>query len=74
MFGIIKREKIIVDKIKRLEEVKIPERIDYTKIHSLSTEAKQKLMNIKPLSISQASRIPGVSPSDINVILVYLGR
>ncbi len=70
----IEREKMIVKKIKRLEDIKLPEDLDYTKLQSISTEAKQKLNKIKPKTIGQASRIPGVSPSDINTILIYIGR
>lgn len=72
--GYIAREKIIAEKINRLENVKIRGRFDYDTIQSLSTEAKQKLKNIDPDTIAQASRIPGVSPHDINVLLVLLGR
>ncbi len=72
--GYIVREKIIADKINRLENVKIKNRFDYNTIQSLSTEAKQKLTQIDPETIAQASRIPGVSPNDINVLLVLLGR
>jgi tRNA uridine 5-carboxymethylaminomethyl modification enzyme len=72
--GYIEREKIIADKIKRLENIKIHDDFEYEKLSSLSTEARQKLKKIKPKTIGQASRIPGVSPSDINVLLVYLGR
>ncbi|MDD3891896.1 MAG: tRNA uridine-5-carboxymethylaminomethyl(34) synthesis enzyme MnmG [Bacteroidales bacterium] len=72
--GYIEREKQIADKINRLEYVNIPGDIDYDKFKSISTEGRQKLKKINPLSIGQASRIPGVSPSDINVLLVFLGR
>ena len=72
--GYLKKEKQSVEKFKRLENIKIGEDFDYKKIHSLSAEAREKLMLIKPDTISQASRISGVSPSDINVLLVYLGR
>ncbi|MFH2095938.1 MAG: FAD-dependent oxidoreductase, partial [Bacteroidota bacterium] len=72
--GYIEREKIIAEKIKRLENIKISEDMDYESLNSISTEAKQKLSKIKPKTIAQASRISGVSPSDINVLLVYLGR
>jgi tRNA uridine 5-carboxymethylaminomethyl modification enzyme len=70
----IERERLVADKIKRLENVAIREDFDYTRLNSLSTEATQKLTKIKPKTIGQASRISGVSPSDINVLLVYLGR
>ncbi len=72
--GYIVREKIIAEKINRLENVKIKGKFDYTTIQSLSTEAKQKLTQIDPETIAQASRIPGISPNDINVLLVLLGR
>jgi tRNA uridine 5-carboxymethylaminomethyl modification enzyme len=72
--GYIVREKIIAEKINRLENVKIRGKVDYFAIQSLSTEAKQKLAKIDPETIAQASRIPGVSPNDINVLLVLLGR
>ena len=72
--GYIKREKQIAEKIKRLEKIKIDEKIEYAKLKSLSTEARQKLKKIKPKTIGQASRISGVSPADINVLLVYMGR
>ncbi len=70
----IEREKIIAEKIHKLENLPLPENFDYNKLHSISTEARQKLNKIKPKTIGQASRIPGVSPSDINVLLIYLGR
>ncbi|GHT24992.1 tRNA uridine 5-carboxymethylaminomethyl modification enzyme MnmG [Bacteroidia bacterium] len=72
--GYIAREKIIAEKINRLESVKIRGKFDYNTIQSLSTEAKQKLTKIDPETIAQASRIPGISPNDINVLLVLLGR
>jgi tRNA uridine 5-carboxymethylaminomethyl modification enzyme len=72
--GYIARERIIADKIDRLENVKIRNRFDYHAIQSLSTEAKQKLTAIDPETIAQAGRIPGISPNDINVLLVLLGR
>jgi tRNA uridine 5-carboxymethylaminomethyl modification enzyme len=72
--GYIKREKIIADKIKRLENLKIPSEINYNELLSISTEGRQKLSRIKPESIAQAGRISGVSPSDINILLMYLGR
>jgi len=72
--GYIQREKLIAEKIKRLEKIKIPEEIDYQELLSISTEGRQKLSRIKPESIGQAGRISGVSPSDINVLLMYLGR
>ncbi|MDR2087003.1 MAG: tRNA uridine-5-carboxymethylaminomethyl(34) synthesis enzyme MnmG [Dysgonamonadaceae bacterium] len=72
--GYIAREKIIAEKINRLENIRIRDRFDYSAIQSLSTEAKQKLTKINPETIAQAGRIPGVSPNDINVLLVLLGR
>ena len=72
--GYIERERQIADKLNRLEYVEIPSGINYNSLHSLSTEARQKLSSIRPGSIGQASRIPGVSPSDVNVLLVMLGR
>jgi tRNA uridine 5-carboxymethylaminomethyl modification enzyme len=72
--GYIKRERIIADKITRLEDIKIQDKFNYNGIQSLSTEARQKLTSINPQTIAQASRIPGVSPNDISVLLVLLGR
>ncbi|WP_286833045.1 tRNA uridine-5-carboxymethylaminomethyl(34) synthesis enzyme MnmG [Proteiniphilum sp. UBA5280] len=72
--GYIKREQIMADKITRLEEIRIKDKFNYTEIQSLSTEARQKLTKINPGTIAQASRIPGVSPNDISVLLVLLGR
>jgi tRNA uridine 5-carboxymethylaminomethyl modification enzyme len=72
--GYIEREKQMADKLKRLEYIKIPESFNYDKVLSLSTEGRQKLKKIKPKSIGQAARISGVSPSDIGVLLVYMGR
>ncbi|WP_335966710.1 tRNA uridine-5-carboxymethylaminomethyl(34) synthesis enzyme MnmG [Galbibacter sp. PAP.153] len=72
--GYIEKEKNNADKLNRLEEIKIPESFDYDKLKSLSFEAKEKLKKIKPRTLSQASRISGVSPSDISVMLVYMGR
>ncbi|MDR6760604.1 tRNA uridine 5-carboxymethylaminomethyl modification enzyme [Flavobacterium sp. 2755] len=72
--GYIEKERNNADKLTRLEEVKIPENFDYNKIKSMSIEAKQKLSKIRPVTISQASRISGVSPSDISVLLIYMGR
>ena len=72
--GYIKREQLIADKIGRLENIRIRGKFDYNSIQSLSTEARQKLTRIDPETIAQASRIPGISPSDINILLVLLGR
>ena len=72
--GYIKREQVIADKINRLENIRIKGKFDYMSIQSLSTEARQKLTRIDPETIAQASRIPGISPNDINILLVLLGR
>jgi tRNA uridine 5-carboxymethylaminomethyl modification enzyme len=72
--GYIARERIMADKIKRLEKIRLDEHFEYDRLKSLSTEARQKLSKIKPGTIGQASRISGVSPSDISVLLVYMGR
>ena len=72
--GYIQREKLIADKLKRLERVKIPKDIDYSELLSISTEGRQKLEKIKPENIGQAGRISGVSPADVNILLMYLGR
>jgi tRNA uridine 5-carboxymethylaminomethyl modification enzyme len=72
--GYIEKEKNNADKLNRLEDVKIPGNFDYTRLKSMSTEAIQKLTKIQPVTISQASRISGVSPADVSVLLVYLGR
>ncbi|VBB47034.1 tRNA uridine 5-carboxymethylaminomethyl modification enzyme MnmG [uncultured Paludibacter sp.] len=72
--GYIEREKGIADKLNRLENIRIQDKFNYTEIQSLSTEARQKLSKINPETIGQASRIPGISPSDINILLVLMGR
>ena len=72
--GYIKREQMIANKINRLENIRIKGKFDYNSIQALSTEARQKLTKIDPETIAQASRIPGISPSDINILLVLLGR
>lgn len=72
--GYIARERVIADKMQRLENIKIKGRFDYKNMNSLSIEARQKLERINPETLAQAGRIPGVSPSDINVLLVLLGR
>ena len=72
--GYIERERVIAEKMHRLENIKIRDRFDYESLQQLSTEARQKLKAINPDTLAQASRIPGVSPSDINVLLVLLGR
>ncbi|MGM0478157.1 MAG: tRNA uridine-5-carboxymethylaminomethyl(34) synthesis enzyme MnmG [Bacteroidota bacterium] len=72
--GYISREQDVADKLSRLEDVKIPDDMEFGKLESLSSEAVEKLGEIRPANIGQASRISGVSPSDINVLLIYLGR
>ena len=72
--GYKERDKIIAEKIKRLEEVKIKRNFNFRDLKSISTEARQKLNRIQPETIGQASRIPGVSPADINILLTFLGR
>jgi len=72
--GYIQKEKNNADKLNRLEDVKIPKHFDYSKIKSMSFEAREKLNKIQPANVSQASRISGVSPNDISVLLVYMGR
>lgn len=72
--GYIEREQLIADKIARLENIRIKDKFDYLSIHQISTEARQKLQRIQPETIAQAARIPGVSPSDINILLLLLGR
>ncbi|MFI3321236.1 MAG: tRNA uridine-5-carboxymethylaminomethyl(34) synthesis enzyme MnmG [Rikenellaceae bacterium] len=72
--GYIEREKVIAEKLSRLENIRINPDIDYSQFKSITIEARQKLSRIRPSTIGQASRIPGVSPSDINVLLVYFGR
>lgn len=72
--GYIEQERLIADKMHRLEDIKIKGRFNYSELHEISTEGRQKLERIDPETLAQASRIPGVSPSDINVMLVLLGR
>ena len=72
--GYIDKERSNADKLNKLENVIIPQTFNYSKVNSLSHEAKEKLSKIQPTTISQASRISGVSPSDISVLLVYMGR
>ncbi len=72
--GYIEREKVIADKINRLEKLKIPDDVNFNELLSISTEGRQKLTRIKPKTIGQAGRISGVSPSDVNILLMYLGR
>lgn len=72
--GYIDREQLIAEKIRRLEDVRLRGKLDYASISSISTEARQKLIKIDPATVAQASRIPGISPSDINILLLLLGR
>ena len=72
--GYIQKEQDLADKLHRLENLNLPSDFNYKKLASLSAEAKEKLSEIKPATIGQASRISGVSPSDVSVLLVYLGR
>ena len=72
--GYIERERLIADKISRLENIRIKGKFDYSTITQLTIEARQKLARIDPETIAQAGRIPGISPSDINILLLLLGR
>jgi len=72
--GYIEREKAVAQKIARLEAIRLPKNIDYESLHQLTIEARQKLLRIRPDTIGQASRIPGVSPADVNILLVLMGR
>jgi tRNA uridine 5-carboxymethylaminomethyl modification enzyme len=72
--GYIEKERNNADKLKRLEDIKIPEFFDFDNIKSLSHESREKFKKIKPVTISQASRISGVTPSDISVLLIHMGR
>ena len=72
--GYIERETLIANRVSRLDNVTLKGKFDYTQIHQISTEARQKLQAINPETVGQASRIPGVSPSDINILLALLGR
>jgi tRNA uridine 5-carboxymethylaminomethyl modification enzyme len=72
--GYLEKEQEQVDKLKRLESVRIPDAFDFSRITALSIEARQKLDRLRPETVGQASRISGVSPSDIQVLLVHLGR
>ena len=72
--GYIDREKQIAEKLHRLEDIPLKGRIDYQKVNSISTEARQKLIKIDPETIGQAARIPGISPNDVNILIVLLGR
>jgi tRNA uridine 5-carboxymethylaminomethyl modification enzyme len=70
--GYIKRQKEEVDKFNRFDSLQIPQEIDYHRVKSLSTEGREKLVKVQPVSIGQASRISGVTPADISVLMVYL--
>jgi tRNA uridine 5-carboxymethylaminomethyl modification enzyme len=72
--GYIERERILAEKLMRLDTLKLDKGIDYNLLKSISTEGRQKLSKVKPDTVGQAMRIPGVSPSDINVLLLYMGR
>ena len=72
--GYMNKEKESAKKMYSLENIKIPKNFEYDKLHSVSAEAREKLKNISPSSIGQATRISGVSPSDINILLIYMGR
>ena len=72
--GYIRREQLAAEKLQRLDRISIPASFDYNNLQSLSTEARQKLSRIRPVTIGEASRIPGVSPNDISVLLVLMGR
>ena len=72
--GYIQKEQNLADKLTRLEDLKLPTDFDYHKLGSLSAEAKEKLSSIKPTTIGQASRISGISPSDVSMLLVFMGR
>ena len=72
--GYIDREKMIAEKVMRLEHVKLKGKLNYSEINAISTEARQKLERIDPETVAQAARIPGISPSDINILLLLLGR
>ena len=72
--GYIEREKLLAEKLHRLENIAIPDGFDYMEMNALTIEARQKLTKIRPRTIGQASRIPGVSPADINVLLIKFGR
>ena len=72
--GYISRERDLVEKMNRLEYIKLNDSLDYNSIESLSLEARQKLSKIRPATLGQASRISGINPSDISVLIVYIGR
>jgi len=72
--GYIQRQLKEVEKFKNLEKIKIPQEFDYTKVHGLSNELREKLLLIKPISLGQASRIPGITPAAISIIMIYLKK
>jgi tRNA uridine 5-carboxymethylaminomethyl modification enzyme len=72
--GYITREKLLAEKMRRLEDISLDREIDFSGLLSISTEGRQKLVRYSPQTIGQASRIPGISPSDIHVLLLYMGR
>ena len=72
--GYIKREQLEAAKLQRLDQIRIPDHFNFDEVQSLSTEARQKLNRIRPKSIGEAQRIPGVSPNDVSVLLVLMGR
>jgi tRNA uridine 5-carboxymethylaminomethyl modification enzyme len=72
--GYIQREQEMASKMNRLDDLKIPDDMDYSQLKSISLEAREKLLSVRPVTIGQASRISGISPSDISVLLIYLGR
>ena len=72
--GYIERERMMADRARRLEDIVIRGKIDYQSVNAISTEARQKLVRIDPLTIGQASRIPGISPADINILLLLVGK
>lgn len=72
--GYIAREQLVADKLRRLEDVRLPQSMDYTSIKAISTEGRQKLERRRPATVGEASRIPGISPSDVNILLLLLNR
>ena len=70
----IDKEKDLVDKMRQLEDLEIPEQFDYQRIISLGVEAREKLLRVKPRTLGQASRISGINPSDVQILMVYMGR
>ena len=72
--GYIDRERKLADKMKNLDHIKLPENLDYSQLKSMSYEAREKLSDLRPINLGQASRVSGVSPADISCLLVFLGR